>query len=597
VKLKPHSNSERPSGPVVLVVMDGVGLGCGDEGDAVAQAKTPNLDALSGSASFRSLRAHGKAVGLPSDSDMGNSEVGHNAMGAGRIITQGALLVNKAIESGAIYDSQAWQKIISRSTATPTREEAPVDFTSTLRGQEVPPQSPKGAQRAQPSEGAPVDFTSTLRGQERPQKSGTIHFIGLLSDGNVHSHEQHLHAMLKRAHSSGVRSVCVHVLLDGRDVSESSALTYVDRLEMILKSLTDDHHDYRVVSGGGRMKVTMDRYEADWSVVECGWNAQVHGQGRGFASARQAIEQIREETNGVIDQYLPPFVIHRNGEAAGKMKDGDSVVFYNFRGDRALEISQAFDEGENFDKFDRGKKPEIFYVGMTCYDGDYGIPKNYLVVPPSIDRTMSEYLVATGLTQFAISETQKFGHMTYFWNGNRRDKFDEAKEVYVEIPSDNLPFNEAPEMKAKEITERTIEAIRSGEYDFLRLNYANGDMVGHTGDLAATIRAVEVVDAQLAVIRAEVEAKHGILLVTADHGNADEMFERDKAGIAKRSENGKRMAKTSHTLAPVGFWIYPSCALRQDLPDAGLANIAATVLQLLGYEAPDDYEPSLLTPE
>ena len=231
---------------------------------------------------------------------------------------------------------------------------------------------------------------------------------------------------------------------------------------------------------------------------------------------------------------------------------------------------------------------------MTCYDGDYGIPKNYLVAPPMIDRTMSEYLANTGISQYAISETQKFGHVTYFWNGNRSSKFDEATETYVEVPSDNLPFNERPEMKAKEITEHTLSALRTSRFDFLRLNYANGDMVGHTGDLEATIRAVEVVDEQLGVIKTEVEAQNGILVVTADHGNADDMFERNKDGSPKRSKSGGLKAKTSHTLAPVGLWIYPALPLREDLPEAGLANLAASLLQLLGYEAPEDYEPSLL---
>ena len=528
--------------------MDGIGVGCGDAGDAVAQAKTPHLDTLTQKAGFRQLRAHGKAVGLPSDGDMGNSEVGHNAIGAGRIIDQGALLVNNAIESEKIFATDQWQKISQRGRA-----------------------------------------------------GGTAHFIGLLSDGNVHSHERHLHALLRKAHQEQVKDVCVHILLDGRDVSETSALIYVDRLEKVLHEINSANAslplNYRIASGGGRMVVTMDRYEADWSVVERGWQAQVHGEGRGFCSAKEAIETIRSEEDGIIDQYFPAFVIHQAGEPCGKISDGDSVVFFNFRGDRALEISRAFDEGDDFDKFDRGVCPKVYYVGMTCYDGDYGIPKNYLVAPPSIDRTMGEYLAGEGVRQFAISETQKFGHVTYFWNGNRSDKFDDDLETYVEVPSDKIEFNERPEMKAKEITEHTVEALRQGNYDFLRLNYANGDMVGHTGDLVATIRAVEVVDEQLGILFSEVEKHNGILIVTADHGNADDMYERNKDGSPKLDEKNEPKAKTSHTLAPVGFWIYPAQALKNDLPEAGLANLASTLMELLGFIAPDDYEPSLLAQE
>ena len=535
-------------GPLVFVVMDGIGIGCGDDGDAVAQANTPNLDGLDKVSAFRELKAHGRAVGLPTDGDMGNSEVGHNAIGAGRIIDQGALLVNNAILSEEIFQTDHWKTMIRRG-----------------------------------------------------QEGGTLHCIGLLSDGNVHSHESHLYALLRNAHANKMSSIAVHILLDGRDVSETSALIYIDRLETLLAELNASGEgfsaNYRIASGGGRMVVTMDRYEADWSIVERGWRAQVLAEGDSFSSAREAVEHFREEKPGMIDQYLPPFVITQNGKPAGQMQDGDSVLFFNFRGDRALEISRAFDEDESFDKFDRGPPVELFYVGMTCYDGDYGIPKNYLVAPPSINRTMSEYLAAEGVFQYAISETQKYGHVTYFWNGNRSDKFDEESETYVEIPSDNIEFNERPEMKAAEITEHTLEALQSGKYKFLRLNYPNGDMVGHTGDLNATIKSVEVVDQQIGILKEKVEALGGCLVVTADHGNADDMFERDKSGRPKVDSSGTPKAKTSHTLAPVGLWIYPKRELRQDLPDAGLTNLAATLLQLLGYQAPEGYQPSLLVQE
>jgi 2,3-bisphosphoglycerate-independent phosphoglycerate mutase len=283
------------------------------------------------------------------------------------------------------------------------------------------------------------------------------------------------------------------------------------------------------------------------------------------------------------------------------MRDGDAAVFFNFRGDRALEISRAFDAGPEFDKFDRGGKPEVAFAGMMQYDGDFGIPERYLVAPPTITRTMGEYLVENRVPQLAISETQKYGHVTYFWNGNRGGMFDEGLERYIEIPSDRRPFEERPWMKAAEITDRLIDELRTGKHRFARLNYANGDMVGHTGHRDAAIAAVEAVDLQLARLVRAVEELGGILVVTADHGNADEMYEREKDGHVKRSAQGVPVVKTSHSLNPVPFAIHDP--LRRDgeyaldpavAGRAGLANVSATCLELLGFQRPDDEEPSLL---
>jgi 2,3-bisphosphoglycerate-independent phosphoglycerate mutase len=371
----------------------------------------------------------------------------------------------------------------------------------------------------------------------------------------------------------------------------------VDALEELLQTLTGKRdRDYRIASGGGRMKVTMDRYEADWGMVERGWKIHVRGEGRRFASARAAIETLREENPGTIDQDLPPFVI---GDAApaGPVQDGDAVVFFNFRGDRALEITAAF-ENDEFSHFDRGDRPDVLYAGMMEYDGDYHIPKRYLVEPPAIERTMGEYLAREGITQFACSETQKYGHVTYFWNGNRGGMFDEKVERYLEIPSDNVSFDQRPWMKAAEITDATIQAIASGEHRLLRINYANGDMVGHTGDLEATITAVQAVDLSLARLLHAVAKAEGVALVTADHGNADEMYMWDKKKQAfKRSADGFE-ARTSHSLNPVPFFLFDGTGkkdlgLRNDLEAPGIANVAATVLELLGFEAPEGYLPSL----
>ena len=492
------------------------------------------------------LRAHGTAVGMPSDEDMGNSEVGHNAFGAGRVFAQGAKLVSESIESGNLWTGQAWHEVVATGKA-----------------------------------------------------GGTLHFIGLFSDGNVHSHINHLKAMLAQAKLEGVRRVRVHILLDGRDVGETSALEYVDPFESFLATLRDANYDVAIASGGGRMNITMDRYEADWSMVARGWAIHVRGEGRKFESAHQAIETFRSEAK-VIDQDLPGFVIAKDGKAVGPIVDGDAVVFFNFRGDRAIEISRAFTE-ESFDKFARGPRPNVTYAGMMQYDGDTKMPARFLVVPPAIDRTLGEYLAKNGVTQYAISETQKYGHVTYFWNGNRSSKFDEATETYVEVLSDVVPFEQRPWMKCAEITDTLIEAVRSGKYRYLRVNYANGDMVGHTGNFEAAVTAMQALDLQLARLLPVIRAAKGTAMITADHGNADEMLELDKKGNVKRDKNGDPKAKTSHTLNPVPFVLVsceddPDYKLRTDLNAPGLSNVAATVLNLLGFEAPAEYDPSLVEP-
>jgi len=343
--------------------------------------------------------------------------------------------------------------------------------------------------------------------------------------------------------------------------------------------------------------VTMDRYGADWRIVERGWNAHVHGEARPFKSSREAVESLYREDPRVTDQFLPAFVIVDDAGPVGPIRDGASVILFNFRGDRAIELSRAF-EDDSLDAFDRGARPDVEFAGMMQYDGDLLLPKQYLVTPPAIDRTLAEYLVHNGETQLAISETQKFGHVTYFWNGNRSGYIDEQVESYVEIPSDTLPFEERPWMKAAEITDRLVAELQTGRWRHARVNYANGDMVGHTGDRQASIVAVEAVDLQIGRLLRAVTGLGGALVVTADHGNCDEMFELDKAGEVKLDEAGSPMAKTSHSLNRVPIHIYAPTAtalrLSPQIAAPGLANVAATLLQLLGYAAPDDYAPSLI---
>ncbi|OPZ82735.1 MAG: 2,3-bisphosphoglycerate-independent phosphoglycerate mutase [bacterium ADurb.Bin429] len=533
-----------PRGPVVLVVMDGIGVGKYTEGDAVRSALTPTLDWLREHALYSQLRAHGTAVGLPSDEDMGNSEVGHNAIGCGRVFAQGAKLVNEAIASGALFRGEVWQSLVNNCATNGT----------------------------------------------------ALHFIGLFSDGNVHSHIEHLMAMLRQAKAEGVKTARVHILLDGRDVPPRSALDYVDPFEAFLAELNAGGVDYRIASGGGRMFITMDRYNADWTMVQRGWDTHVHGQGRQFASAREAIETYRREMPGVVDQDMPAFVIAEDGKPVGPITDGDSVIFFNFRGDRAIEITRAF-EDDGLTEIDRGARPNARYAGMMQYDGDLKLPTNFLVNPPAISRTMGEFLAKAGVRQMAISETQKYGHVTYFFNGNRSGKFDEALEDYVEVPSDILPFEQRPWMKGAEITDRVIAAIRSGEYRFIRLNYPNGDMVGHTGSYPATQIGVETVDLCLGRLLPALIEAGGILVVSADHGNADDMYEHDKKGaVVLDAKTGDIKAKFAHSLNPVPVYVYdPEGTAQLSLaPETGLgiSSLAATCLCLLGFVPPEDYDPS-----
>jgi 2,3-bisphosphoglycerate-independent phosphoglycerate mutase len=308
---------------------------------------------------------------------------------------------------------------------------------------------------------------------------------------------------------------------------------------------------------------------------------------------------LREEHHGVIDQDLPAFIIARDNNPIGPIVENDSVIFFNFRGDRAIEMSQAFEE-DAFDKFSRGPKLNVKYAGMMQYDGDLLIPKKYLVNPPGIDRTMGEYLVKAGVKQLAISETQKFGHVTYFFNGNRSGKFDESLEDYVEIHSDIVPFEERPWMKAAEITDSVVESINNGQYRFIRLNYANGDMVGHTGIFEAVEIAVETVDLCMARLLEAIKEANGILVVTADHGNSDDMYERDKktGDIHFHPDTGIPKSRTAHSLNPVPVYIYDPAGKANirlsNEKDLGISNLAATCLTLLGFEPPEDYTPSIV---
>lgn len=545
--LTPHPEFSPPAGPVVLVILDGVGVGPLDEGNAWHRARTPVLDGLMQAPVCGQLKAHGPAVGLPGDDDLGNSEVGHNALGAGRIFDQGAKLVSQAIATRRLFEGETWRWLI---------------------------------------EGRP-----------------TLHLIGLWSDGNVHSHIDHAYAMMREALAAGC-AVRLHLLLDGRDVPPTSALDYVVPLEEKVAAWKAAGHDIAIASGGGRMKVTMDRYEADWSMVELGWKTHVLGEGRRFTSLSQAVTTLREELD-VDDQNLPAFVIAAEGSddpmrPAGAIRDGDAVVFFNFRGDRAIEISRAFDAPEGaFTPFSRGRVPRVRFAGMMQYDGDLKIPRRYLVEPPAIAETVGEYLAASGKRQLAISETQKFGHVTYFFNGNNSEPFSRELERYVEVPSDNVDFSERPWMKAAEIVDGCLAHIDTFRPDFVRLNLPNGDMVGHTGSLLSATMAMEAVDLSLGRLLKGLAERQATVVILADHGNCEEMVERDKkSGGLKKDKSGRFIPRTSHTTNPVPCVIVGPGAGERYLwaaPEgAGLANVAATCLLLLGFSPPPGFLPPLI---
>ncbi len=546
-------------GPLLLVILDGMGLyrgrAEGYPGNAIDIAEPQNLYRLMNTEKIvAKLKAHGTAVGMPSDADQGNSEVGHNAIGAGRVFSQGARLVDEALASGRLLQGAVWQQMIA----------------------------------------------------EALQRRTPVHFIGLVSDGNVHSHIKHVLTLITACDQAGVEEVYVHGLLDGRDVPPLSALRYFGELEDALwalrvQALKDGKkRRYYVASGGGRMVTTMDRYKADWSIVDRGYHAHVMGDGPRFPDALTAIRALRAKSQQE-DQYLPHWVVEdpeKPGAPVGEICDGHQVVMFNFRGDRAIEISCAFVE-DDFKGFLRRRHPKVFYAGMMEYDGDTHMPPHYLVEPPAIERTVSEYLAHNNVAQFAMSETQKFGHVTYFWNGNNSAKFNEQLETWQEVTSDKLPFDQAPAMKAPQIAAETIKALRSGAYTFLRVNFANGDMVGHTGSLPAAVEAVKVVDTALGELIKCVDELGGTIVVTADHGNCEQMYAVDKkSGAPVQGPGGTFEPLTSHTLNPVPFIIHgpdtKRYALNAAVKEPGLGNIAATLLLLLGFAKPDDYLDALI---
>lgn len=612
------------NGPVVLVVMDGVGLSLKRSGNAVRQAHLDFLNRAMLNYLNIPLAASGEAVGIM-PGQMGNSEVGHNALGSGQIIKQGVAQVEEAFATGDVWTSKAWRGAMKHLGA----------------------------------------------GNDKPVTNHTLHFAGIFSDGGVHSDIKHLEQMIQRAYDEGIRKIRIHCVFDGRDVSPQSEPKYIERLESFCKKFNDA--DFRIASGAGRMVATADRYESDWNMVKRGWDLMVHGKApREFKHATDAIRTLRKEQPNLQDQYIPPFVIvedlaatsalatraivaRASGAKAqttsrklvpiGKVKDGDAFIYYDFRADRAVEIARAFTEPD-FDKFDRGKSgrapvhaktvsakiqdgklsvrgktkiklaksdtsaksasapaksttkvsasaktngttnwlPDVYFAALTEYDSDKHIPKNILVPPVKIQQPLNVFLGQHKVSQLAISETVKFGHITYYFNGNSYKKM--PREGQVEILSDTQPFNTRPWMKSAEITDAALLAM--DKFQFIRLNYPGGDMVGHFGELQPTIIAMEAIDTQLQRLAEKVDALGGMMIITADHGNAEELLNKDGT------------PRTAHTTNPVPCIFYDNTKNAKlyksaNLKDPGLSNIAATIATLLDLpDYPAIWRPSLI---
>ena len=529
-------------GPLIHVVLDGWGVGAADETNAVNRANLPVISRLIRGCPYTQLWTHGKYVGLPNEKDMGGSEVGHMTMGAGMVMEQGPTLIQNLFQSGEFFENPVLSRIIQNCVEHDT----------------------------------------------------PLHLLGLLSNGNIHSHVDHTEAIIRHAFQSGIRRCYLHALLDGRDAGVQSALDFTEPFEKLFSELKGQRPgiDYAFASGGGREVITMDR-DNNWEKIETGWRIHVQGQSENqFPSIRDAIEYFRKQNPEIIDQDIPGFVIIRNGEAVSRIEDQHALIFTNFRGDRATQFSRAF-LADEFPYFERYRCPEVLFAGMTQYDQDNQIPPDYLVGTPVVEEPFGKRILELGLKQFRLSETQKFAHVTFFYNGGYREPLDPLKENYHFIASDKIPsFAERPAMKASGISKKAVEFINSGEYQYGLINFANADMVGHTGDFQATVRAVEAVDSALDNIVRAIDAVNGLLVITADHGNADEML--------ISNQNGTLEISAKHSLNPVPFLIYdPLYNGDYRLKPFGqeynnnLSNIAATNFLLLGQAVPDDLAPSL----
>lgn len=526
---------------VLNIILDGYGEGNKDSTNAVHLARTPYLDQLRTTYPSTQLWTHGTQVGLPTDQDMGGSEVGHLTLGAGQIIKQGAKRITEQIQDQSFFSQPALVEALSQA------------------------------------------------------QNSSLHLLGLLSDGMVHSHISHMLAIIQAAAKNAVPRCYIHGLLDGRDVPIQSALGYVRTIEQCLAQIRSEQGlDYRFASGGGREIITMDRDQV-WERIRLGWETHVDGESNHyFHSAEQAILHFREQEPQIIDQNIPPFNITDDQGKVVRIEDGDAVIFTNFRSDRAIEMTRAFVE-EGFDQFPIRRRPKIFFVGMTVYDADNDTPKNRIMDGVKVAEPFGKRLVQLGLKQFRLAETQKFPHVTFFFNGGYKKPLSNKLETYHMIASDKIPsFDLAPEMQAFKIAAQAVKFLKETTYDYGLINLANPDMVAHSGNFEATVKAVEAVDQSLAMIGAEVVRQQGLAIITADHGNADEMQ-------ITNPKTGQLEPSTKHSLNPVNFLIVDPLYQQNyqlkkpsSTQKLNLSMVAATNFVLLGLPIPKDLNPSLL---
>jgi 2,3-bisphosphoglycerate-independent phosphoglycerate mutase len=506
--------------PTVLVILDGWGLGQADKSNAINVAHKPNYDYLLANYPSTTLKTSGEDVGLP-EGQMGNSEVGHLNIGSGRIVYQELTRINKAVREGTIKSN-------------------------------------------------PV-LLETMQYALEQQKA--LHLMGLLSDGGVHSHITHLEALVKMAKELGLEKVYIHAFLDGRDVPPRSALDYILPLEKKLEELQVG----KIATVSGRY-YAMDR-DKRWERTALAYKAMVDGEGIKATMARMAVEQSYDLR--VNDEFVEPTVIvDKAGNPVGTVEPGDAVVFYNFRADRARQITRAFVE-EDFNGFVREKGYlKVRYVCMTQYDAE--IPAPIAFPPQNLEKTLGEVLSAAGRKQLRIAETEKYAHVTFFFNGGVEEA--NAGEDRILIPSPQVAtYNLMPEMSAYQITETVVKKILEKEYDFILINYANPDMVGHTGFMDAAVKAIEVVDECLGQVYNAVKKVEGSLIITSDHGNAESM------------EDDEGKPQTAHSCNPVPIILIDDTLKTARLRECGsLKDIAPTVLVLLGMDKPEEMTGSSL---
>ena len=536
--LKQHFSGNRL---LVNIVLDGYGLGSQDYKDAVYQANTPFMDHLRATFANTMIYTHGLHVGLPGATDLGGSEVGHLTLGAGQIIAQGPTMISNAIADGSIFVQEQYREAIEKG------------------------------------------------------KAGRLHLFGLLSDGNVHSHIDHFIAVIKDAAKNGVSKLYLHVLMDGRDVGIQSATDYTDPIEELFAKIlkANPTFDYSFASAGGREIISMDR-DQNWAKIAEGYKTHVLGNsGRVFGSMKEAIEFFRSENKDLIDQDMPPFNIKNAEGLVPRMEDGDVLLGMNFRADRASQFAKVMDD-QSFTPFAMPDRPQVHFVGMSVYDEDTNLPKNVIMGSPEVKNPFGKRMLDLGYKQFRLAETQKFAHVTFFFNGGYRNPLDASQELYHLIESDKIQsFADAPKMKALEIAAKAEELILSGDYAYGLINFANADMVGHTGKMKEAIEAVETVDVALKRVIEAVKKAGGVAVITADHGNADEM-------LIKNKKTGGEEACTKHSINPVPLVVFdPNYKGDYKLQSLGgnnpltLAQIAATNFILLGLEPPTDLDSPL----